>query len=270
MKRICLAAGLLICSVHVHAQELFVYTEPASNMPARTVGLRASNWLMDEQETGRVNYHLIPEIMWGVNKNLMVHVEGFISNRNAGLAAEGLGLYAKYRFYSKDTLYRHLRAAAFGRITTNNAPIHQEEIMTNGHNSGVTLGLIVTQLLHRQALSATMSYERAMDNFGGNEYPAAQSRNAMNLALSTGRLFYPKRYTSYGQVNINGMVEVLAQQLLGSDKRYVDIAPAVQFIFNSQTRVDIGYRHQLYGNMERTASNGLLVRVEHVLFSVLN
>jgi hypothetical protein len=270
MKRIFIAAGLLASSFCAGAQELFVYTEPASNMPAHTIGLRAGNWIMHEQESGRTNYHLIPEIMWGVNKNLMVHVEGFISNRNAGLAAEGLGLYAKYRFFSKDTLYRHFRAAAFGRITTNNAPIHQEEIMTNGHNSGLTLGLIATQLLHKQALSATLSYERAMDNFGGNEYPATQSRDAMNLALSTGRLFYPKKYSSYGQVNINGMVELLVQQHLGSDKRYVDIAPAVQFIFNSQTRVDIGYRHELYSNMERTAPNGLLLRVEHVLFNVLN
>jgi len=270
MKRTFIAAGLLFFAMRGDAQELFVYSEPASNMPAHTVGLRASNWFMDEPAADRINYHFIPEVMWGVNKNLMIHVEGFFSNRNNSLAAEGAGLYAKYRFYSKDTLYRHFRAAAFGRITTNNAPIHQEEIMTNGHNSGVTLGLIATQLLHRQALSATLSYERAMDNFGGNEYPSTQARDAMNVVLSTGRLFYPKQYTGYGNVNINGMVEVLGQQLLGSDKRYLDIAPSVQFIFNSQTIVDIGYRHQLYGNMERTASNGLLLRVEHVMFSVLN
>lgn len=265
------AACLLLAALRTaSAQELFVYTEPASNMPAHTAGLRAGNWMMHEQETGRTNYHFIPEVMWGVNKRLMIHAEGFFSNRiSDGLAAEGIGLYAKYRFYSKDTLYRHFRAAAFGRITTNNAPIHQEEITTNGHNSGATLGLIATQLLHRQALSATLSYERAMDNFGGYEYPSAQSPNALNAALSTSRLFYPKRYTSYGQVNINAMVELLAQQLLGSDKRYIDVAPSVQFIFNSQTRVDIGYRHELYSNMSRTAPNGLLIRVEHLLFNVL-
>ncbi len=270
MKQIITAACLLLLPARIYAQELFVYSEPASNMPANTIGIRAGNWLMNEAARSRINYHLIPELMWGLSKRLMVHAEGFISNRNAGLAAEGAGLYAKYRFYSKDTLYRHFRAAAFGRITTNNAPIHQEEIMTNGHNSGVTLGLIATQLLHRQALSATLSYERAMDNFGGNEYPEAQSRDALNLALSTGRLFYPRRYTGYGQVNINGMVELLGQQLLGSGKHYVDIAPSVQLIFNSQTRLDIGYRYQLFSNMERTAPNGLLVRVEHVLFNMLN
>lgn len=159
--------------------------------------------------------------------------------------------------------------AAFGRATTNNAPVHQQEIAINGHNSGFGLGLIATQLLHRQAISATLWYERAMNNLEGHEYPAAQSPDAMNLALSTGRLFYPKHYTGYGNVNINGMIEVLAQQSLGSDKRYINIAPSLQFIFNSQTRVEIGYRLEAWSNMERTAPNGLLLRVEHLLFNVL-
>jgi hypothetical protein len=264
-----LAVLLLLSCVPAGAQELFVYTEPASNMPAHTIGIRASNWIMDERETNKLNYHFIPEIMWGVNKNLMLHVEGFFSNRNGGLSAEGIGLYGKYRFFTKDTLYRHFRLAAFGRVTTNNATIHQEEIATNGHNSGFQLGLIATQLLHKQALSASLWYERAQDNFGGNEYPAAQSQDAVNLALSTGRLFYPKRYTGYGNVNFNAMVEVLSQKLIGNDKYYVDLAPSVQFIFNSQTRVDIGYRFELSGNGERTAPNGLLVRVEHVFFDAL-
>lgn len=268
MKRLLSIAALLCCCSLAQAQELFVYSEPASNMPAHTLGIRASNWLMGERGTGRVNYHFIPELMWGVNKNLMIHAEGFISNRNAGLAAEGMGIYAKYRFFSKDTLYRHFRAAAFGRVTTNNAPIHQEEIMTNGHNSGYTLGLIATQLLHKQALSATFSFERAMDNFGGNEFPARQSQNALNLALSTGRLCYPDRYLHYGQTNLNLMGEVLVQQLLGTNLRYVDFAPSVQLIFNSQTRVDVGYRMELYGNMERTAPSGLLIRVEHLVFGI--
>lgn len=269
-QRIALSFYLLPFTVCIsNAQELFVYTEPASNMPAHTIGLRASNWLMGERGTERVNYHFIPEVMWGVDRHLMVHVEGFFSNRNGGLSAEGVGLYAKYRFYTRDTLYRHFRAAAFGRITTNNAPIHQEEIVSNGHNSGFQVGVITTQLLHRQAISATLYYERAMDNFGGNEYPTTQSRNAVNVALSTGRLFYPKHYTGYGNLNVNGMIEVLVQQSLGSNKRYIDIAPSLQFIINSQTRVDVGYRFEAWGTMERTAPSGVLLRVEHVLFNVL-
>lgn len=266
MLLFCLLSALMPAA---RAQELFVYTEPASNMPAHTLGLRASNWLMDDREADRLNYHFIPELMWGANKHLMMHVEGFFSNRAGGFAAEGAGLYAKYRFFTKDTLYRHFRMAAFARITTNNAPIHDEEIAINGHNSGYGLGLIATQLLHRQALSASVWMEHALDNYGGNEYPATQSRDALNIALSTGRLFYPRHYTGYGNINVNGMVELIGQQLLGNDKRYIDLAPAMQFIFNSQTRVDIGYRLELWSNMERTAPNGLLLRVEHLLFNVL-
>ncbi len=274
MNRIYRRIALVLCIAQIScvagkAQELFVYTEPASNMPAHTLGLRASNWLMGERETGRTNYHLIPEAMWGVNKHLMMHIEGFFSNRNTRLSAEGAGIYAKYRFYSHDTLYRHFRAAAFGRITTNNAPVHQEEIVTNGHNSGFQLGLIGTQLLHRQAVAVSLWYERALDNFGRNEFPSAQSRDAVNVALSTGRLFYPKHYTGYGNVNFNGMLEVLSQQSLGSNKRYIDLAPSVQFIFNSQTRLDIGYRFEAFGNMERTAPSGVLLRLEHVFFNAL-
>ncbi|MES2704944.1 MAG: hypothetical protein V4649_20070 [Bacteroidota bacterium] len=263
-----LAVLLLGCST-AQAQELFVYTEPASNMPAKSVGIRLSNWIMDEQYTSRTNYHLIPEVMWGVNKNLMVHMEGYISNRSSQLVAEGGAVYAKYRFFSRDNMYRHTRMAGFVRLTTNNADIHQEEIATNGHNSGYQLGMIGTQLLHKTALSSTVYYEQALDNRAGNEFPAAQANKAVNYTLSAGRLVLPKTYTGYKQVNMNVMLELWGQTLIGNGKSYLDIAPSVQFIFNSQTRVDVGYKHQLYGNMVRTAPNGLLVRVEHLLFNVL-
>ena len=169
MRLYFLAAVMLCSCLRIGAQELFVYTEPASNMPAHSVGLRVSNLLMHDQMDGGTNYHLIPEVMLGVNKHLMLHAEGFFSNRSGGLAAEGGGLYAKYRFLSKDKVYRHFRMAAFARVARNDGGIHQEEIIINGHNSGVEGGLIATQLLHRQALSATVSYAFATGNAGGNE-----------------------------------------------------------------------------------------------------
>src|SRR5215218_8461521 len=105
MKRLLIAAAILLTSSgYIWAQELFVYTEPASNMPSHSLGIRLNNMLMDEAGTDRINYHFIPEAMWGVNKDLMVHVEGFISNRNGSLVAEGVGFYAKYRFLSRDAV----------------------------------------------------------------------------------------------------------------------------------------------------------------------
>ncbi|HEY4291370.1 MAG TPA: hypothetical protein VGN00_29920 [Puia sp.] len=81
-------------------------------------------------------------------------------------------------------------------------------------------------------------------------------------------ILYLGTYTSYKQTNVNQMLELLGQQLIGSNKAYLDIAPAAQFIFNSQTRVDIGYKFQLYSNMTRTTPNAIMVRIEHLLFNV--
>ena len=253
--------------LQVHGQELFVYSEPASNMPAKSTGIRLSNWLMNEQPRNRIDYHLVPEIMIGVNNRLMLHAEGFFSNTGNRFSAEGAGIYAKYRFLSRDDIYRHFRMAAFVRVATNNSILHQEEIAINGHNTGYEAGTIATQLLHKTALSLTVSGEQAYDNSSGNGLPNGMAGQALNYSLSAGRLILPKKYTSYNQTNLNIMAEVIGQLLPGNGKQYLDIAPSLQLIFNSQTRLDLGYRHELYSNMSRLAPNGLLIRVEHLLFN---
>lgn len=260
----------IICHLTMQAQELFVYTEPASNMPAKSIGARITHWVMNETHTQTLNYHAIPELMWGINKNLMVHVEGFFNNNNKNFSAKGAALYAKYRFFSKDEVYKHCRLATFCRLSTNNNQTHRQEIETNGYNTGVEIGAIGTQLLHKLALSSTISYEHAIYNTNKYTVPTNMpNSSAINYSLSVGRLILPKTYTSYKQTNINVMLELLGQSLLSSNKLYVDIAPSVQLIFNSQTRLDIGYKKELYSNMLRVSQNGVLVRIEHILFNVL-
>jgi hypothetical protein len=63
-------------------------------------------------------------------------------------------------------------------------------------------------------------------------------------------------------------LEFIGQRLNDNQKSFLDIAPSVQFIFNSQARVDIGYRRQLYSTMERTAPNGMVLKFEYLLFNV--
>jgi hypothetical protein len=262
---------LLVCLLcnRLSAQELFVFTEPSSNMPAKSIGIRLSNWFMDDDNLSHVRYHLLPEIMWGVNKCLMLHVEGYLSNSSGTFNGEGLGLYAKYRFYSNDKIYRHFRLAAFGRMATNNETVYQQEIATNGYNTGYQIGLIGTQLLHKTALSVTTYYERALNNPNGYEFPTALADKALNYSLSAGRLILPKIYKGYKQTNMNLMTELVGQTLIGNGKQFADLAISAQFIFNSQTRVDIGYKHELYSNMQRNLPNGLMLRVEHLLYNVL-
>jgi hypothetical protein len=42
----------------------------------------------------------------------------------------------------------------------------------------------------------------------------------------------------------------------------VDLAPALQFIFNSQTKLNLGYRYQINGNMRRMGTQGWLLGME--------
>jgi len=250
------------------AQELFVFSEPASNMPAKSLGIRASNWLMYDKTDKALNYQLIPELMWGVNKNLMLHLDGFFTNQGGNFHAVGAGTYAKYRIYSADAVNRHFRMAVFGRLSLNNSVIFQQEIDLTRNNTGYALGLIATQLLYRQAISATFSFNQAYNNGSQNKIPPGQADQAINFSLSTGRLIFPKQYVSYKQTNLNMMLELSGQHLISENENFLDMAPAVQFIFNSQTRLDIGYKFQLYSDMQRVAPNGFMIRVEHLLFNV--
>lgn len=249
-------------------QELFVFTEPASNMAAKSIGLRSNNLLMNEKATSKVNYHLIPELMAGVSRNIMVHADAFLSNRNKGLSFEGGSIYAKYRLFSIDDVQKHFRMAAFGRVSYNNSEIHMDEINLYGHNSGWETGLVATQLLQKVAVSSAVSFIRGADNGGGNKFLYGdKNRNAINYTLSVGKLMLPKEYTSYKQTNLNLMLELLSQYNLGSGKYYVDIAPSLQLIFNSRSRIDIGYRQEISNSFHRTAPNGFLIRLEHNLFN---
>ena len=252
----------------VGAQELFVFSEPASNMPAKSLGIRASNWLMYDKTDNMLNVQLIPELMWGVNKNLMLHFDGFFTNQGGNFHAVGTGTYAKYRIYSADAVNRHFRMAVYGRLSLNNSVIFQQEIDLTRNNSGYAVGLIATQLLHRQAISGTIGFNQVYNNGSENKLPAGQADQAINFSLSTGRLIFPKEYINYKQTNLNLMLELAGQHLIGENENFLDLAPAVQFIFNSQTRLDIGYKFQLYSNMERVAPNGFMIRVEHLLFNV--
>lgn len=251
-----------------YAQELFVVTEPASNRPAGSLGVRVGQSLMKEQMKDGYNYHLMPEVMWGINKSWTVQVGAFVSNRSNKLVTEGGTLYAKYRFFSTDDLHSHFRMAAFGRYSINNADIHMEELETMGHNTGVETGVVATQLIKKVAISASASYEKVFDNKPGYEFPASQSDNATNYTLSVGKLMYPRKYTNFKQTNINAMVEFLGQTLNENGKSYLDVVPSIQFIINSQARIDLAYKQELYSSMLRSAPNGFYLKLEYNFYNV--
>jgi hypothetical protein len=260
----------LTSALFASSQELFVLTEPASNMPSHAIGIRAMNSFM-KQKAGGTNFHTMPEIMYGVNHKLMLHVQGFASTRfNGDLVWEGASLYAKYRWYSVDDVHEHFRLASYVRLSSNKADIHQQEIETMGHNSGVEIGAIATKLKDKVATGGSISLEKALNNGRANKFPSNQSSLATNYTFSIGKLIYPKTYTSLKQTNINLMLEFLGQYLNNRGTSFLDVAPSVQFIFNSQARVDVAWRQQIYSSMQRTAANGLIIKLEYTFFNVFN
>jgi hypothetical protein len=137
-----------------------------------------------------------------------------------------------------------------------------------GHNSGFEAGIVATQLLQKVALSSTLSIVKAYDNGNDNKFSYGSDKSkAINHTISFGKLMLPKRYTSYKQTNVNLMIECLSQVNIGSGKYFIDIAPSVQVIINSQSRVDIGYRKEISSTLLRTAPNGVFIRLEHNIFN---
>ncbi len=261
---------IFLVSFRLSAQELFVMTEPASNMPTGSIGTRLSQSLMKEKFESGYNYHIVPEIMYGASKSLMLHASAFVSNRNTSLVVEGGSFYGKYRVFSVDDIHSHFRIAVYGRASFNNSDIHQEEIETMGHNSGFETGLVATQLINKLAISSSVSFEKALDNTSKNPFPDSQSNSATNYTLSFGKLVYPKVYTSLKQTNINLMLEFIGQKLNQNSKSFLDVVPSIQFIINSQARIDFAYRQQIYSNMLRTAPNGIYLKLEYTFFNVGN
>lgn len=289
MKAIFSVICYLFCITGVQAQELYVNTEPASNMAAGSLGLRWNTRFYKMENNGNYTYRLDPEIMVGLNRNLMLHFNAYASDMyQPNLRFEGGSIYAKYRFYSSDDVHSHFRLAAEGKMALINNPTvlqvsttvyapgpngqptaHQElvtfnsdEIDLNGNNSGFLAGFIGTQLLHKLAISSSVRFLNRWNNLEASTQPG-QSRLALDYSLSGGFLLFPVEYKDFHQTNLNLYCEFLASTALDKNANYIDIAPAIQLIFNSISRLDISYRTQIAGNMERLSRNSFMIRYEY-------
>jgi hypothetical protein len=269
MKQLLVLFGIFIFQ-NSTGQELFLVTDPASNVPTNSLGVNVLQSLFKEKAESGYNYHLMPEVTYGLNRNLMFRATAFVSNRGKDLVTEGGSLFTKYRFYSSDDLNSHFRMAAFGRYSFNNADIHQEQIEIMGHNTGFETGMVATTLIHKLAISSSVSFEKAFDNKPSYPFPTEQGDNATNYTLSFGKLMYPKKYTSFKQTNINLMLEFVGQTINENGKSYLDAVPVIQFIFNSQARVDLGYRRELLSSMTRSAPNGVYFNLYYTFFDLKN
>ena len=255
----------------VDAQELFTYTEPASNMAAKSIGLRF-NAMAGRGLEQRKMITLNPEIMFGISRKIMVHANAYWSNNQKVNATDnvsfnGAGFYVKYRFFSEDEVHSHFRLAAFAKAASSNILIEQPAINLNGSNTGYETGIVATKLINKVAISASAAYVKAYSNKGEKFHYGANASRAFEYTLSLGKLMLPKDYTDYNQTNVNLMLEMLGQFNPALDIGYVDLAPSVQMIFKSRMRLDLGYRFPVNNNLFRITPRGFLVRLEYNIFN---
>ena len=141
MRYLCIVF-LALFSFQISAQELFVVTDPASNVPAGSLNVRLGQSLFKEKFESGYNFHFMPEVTWGMNKNLMFRASTFVSNRDSKLVTEGASFYSKYRIFSTDDLNSHFRLAVYGRYSFNNADMWHRLLLLNfstGNTRPITL-----------------------------------------------------------------------------------------------------------------------------------
>lgn len=252
--------------LQLSAQELYVFSEPASTMPARSVSAKITDhFVTTDGIYNRLSQRIMPQVAIGINKQLTLMGSLSFSNMHTpDFRYESFNIYGKYRFLSNDDLHSHFRMAVFAAGSSTNAPFHYNEISLMGDKSGVELGLIATQLWNKLALSATVTHTQVLDKSRNNKviYVPERLYQAMNYNLSAGYLLLPREYKDYRQTNLTLYTEFFAEQSLDKDRYCIDMAPAVQLLFNSNTKLNLGHRFQLDGNMTRMSKSSWLISVE--------
>ncbi len=262
----------LFSSAVLHAQELYVFTEPASNMPTHSMSLKLSARFDKGRHSQRTEQRYTPEVMFGITKNWMLHVAtGFSDMYTSNIRWESVRVYSKYRFLSLDEVHSHFRMAAFGEISYSRNRWFYDEVSLDGDQPGVQAGLIATQLLHKVAFSATGSLLKVFRNEASKGFPeSGYPQHALSYSLSAGYLLFPRKYKNYKQTNLNIYFELLGQKNTDHNLYFVDLAPAVQLIFNSNSKLNLGYRYQIEGNMHRMAEKSWLVSFEYLFLDALS
>ncbi len=270
-KSFCIILSLL--AVTMYGQELYVFSEPASNLPGNSISVKLTDhFVTSDNIYNRFSHRLMPQVQFGISKKFMFNVGGTFANMHTpDFRYESVRFYAKYRFLSKDDIHKHFRMAAFVDASATKAPFHYDEITLMGDKSGIEAGIIATQLWNKFALSGTLSHTQVLDKSRNDKviYVPTRLYQSINYSLSGGYLLFPKEYTDYKQTNLNLYAELLGEQSLDSKKYCLDLAPAIQLIFNSNAKLNVGYRFQVSGNMNRMTNNSWQVSFERTFLNAL-
>jgi hypothetical protein len=279
---------LLLFSLYTKGQELFPNTEPASNVPKGVVGVRLTYDRYKEQTSNRIKESYHARIMYGITPKWTIMSTFGISNHHysafptdilqyffnhhlksypaAGFVIEGVNLYSKYRFLTRDGYHTHFRMAVFGQGCKSFVAHDNAEPTLLTDNSGYGGGIIATYLHEKFAISFTGGFIKPLLYKQKDIDIKFKSGNAAYAELSLGYRLFPIHYASYSDININIYSEFKFEQYGAayveqhgrqidfsiysannpyayselSSSYYVDGHFGVQFISNSNSRLDVG------------------------------
>ena len=264
---------IMMIAVKGTSQELYPFTEPASNMPAKSISLKLSSMLGKGPHSERIMQRYMPEIMLGLNKNWMLHGSITFSDMHESYVYfESAKLYAKYRFYSNDEVHKHFRMAAFGSAIYSRNQLNYNEINMYGDQTAAQVGVIATQLWNKLAISGTVSLIEVFDKKRTDKIlPQQYAFESLNYSLSAGYLVLPVDYKDYDQTNLNVYVELLGGRNLDwrYEKYFLDLAPSVQLIFKSTSKLNLGYRFQLTSDIYRNMKSSMMISYEYIFLNAL-
>lgn len=250
-KRGLLFLILFSCS-QLQSQELYVFSEPASTMPAKSIILKQTYLKMEG--IAKANWNT--EVELSPRKNWMIHL---------GTNYSSSDLYLQHRFYSFDQVHKHTRLAWYAKAISAGSNPRTDAILLDGQQKLWGAGWIATRLQHKWASSISMGY---LYRYAGN---TGYGNQAIQYSLSNGWLIYPKSYSNYNQTNFNFYTEILGQNRIDGKGDYIDIAPAIQLIFHSQAKFNVGYRFPLVDHFTaRPGVRSWFISYDYLFFNALS
>lgn len=199
--------------------------------------------------------------------NIGIHTHGVEKGNKYPYQLDNFNLNLKYRFFSNDGIKNHFRMSAYLELAGGKEAHDEAEPNLMGDNGGIGAGITATKLKNRFAISLTAGgiipqsyYYQKLDSTLQVKYG-----KAINYSLSMGFLCLPIKYKSYKQMNLNVYCEFIgkayekaevlsnSKQILIADApgleagKYLEIRPSIQFIFNSNLRIDFSYGRPLIG-----------------------
>ena len=262
--RIFLVLFLSFISSLSSAQELYINAEPASLIPKGTKVVRLNHhtiFLNGTNIMGGIGNAIImsPSISYGLSKKIMVSGSFQFSNKpyeqdmmpNFGFS--GFKLSSKQRILTTDKQKYHTRLSSFIKYSYHDNKFMKDYLDIEIQDTGFEFGIIGTQLINKLAISVTSAVTRISNidekyTSGSTVKWQSINLNTIQNSISAGYLLFPRKYKSYKQTNFNLYLEYLTNTILTKgfpdryDKFTSTLAPGIQFIIMSRSRLDFSYK----------------------------